>query len=249
MKKTLAAFFVFAICLAAADFWQSKPASDWGEKDLQKMLNNSPWAHQVTVSMNGPTPPSVGSSGGGGADEGGAPAPISEGGGGGRGGRGGKGGSAAGAGGEGLGGSASMPPIVIRWQSALPIKQAMVRLRFGAEAATSADAKQILEREDPGYVIILSGPLRPFLRGSTETLKKAIMDISSLSVKGKDPLKPMDVQIGGTQRAVEMVLIFPKTTPYTVDDKEVEFSTKLGDLPLKNKFRFKDMVFNGKLEL
>lgn len=142
-----------------------------------------------------------------------------------------------------------MPPIIIRWQSALPVKQAVVQMRFGAEAATSAEAKQILEREEPAYVIVLSGSLRPFLRGNTETLKKAMMDVTSLSVKGKAPLKPMDVQIGGTARAVEMVLVFPRTAPYTLDDKEVEFATKVGDLGIKNKFRFKDMVFNGKLEL
>jgi hypothetical protein len=247
MKKIIAAFFVFAFCLAAADFWQSKPASEWSEKELQKVLNNSPWAHQISVSINGPTPPSVGRGGPSVSDDAGAPPPISAGGGGGRGGRGGGGAPPELAGGEGGGGS--MPPVVIRWQSAMPVKQALVRMRFGPAAETSADAKQMLEREDPGYVIVLSGPLRPFLRGNGEALKKAIMDISSLSVKGKDPIKPMEVQMGGTARAIEIVLIFPKTTPLTLDDKEVEFSTKLADLPLKSKFRLKDMAFNGKLDL
>src|SRR5207248_802263 len=122
-KRISAVFFVFAFVLAAADFWQSKPATDWSDKEVQKILNNSPWAHQVSVSVNGPTPPSVGRSGAPAVDDGGAPAPISAGGGaGGRGGRGGGGGgNPLDAVGDSAGGGGSMPPIVIRWQSAKPV--------------------------------------------------------------------------------------------------------------------------------
>ena len=247
MKKTIAAFFGFVFCLAAADFWQSKPASEWNEKELQKILNNSPWAHQISVSVNGPTPPSIGRGGPPVSDDTGAPAPISAGGGGGRGGRGGGGGGGLpDAAGEAGGGAST--PIVIRWQTAMVVKQALVRMKFGP-AETSADAKQMLEREDPGYVISLSGPLRPFLRGNGDALKKSIMDVSSLSAKGKDTLKPMSVEIGGAARSIEIMLIFPKSAAYTLEDKEVEFSTRLSDLPLRSKFRLKDMAINGKLEL
>ena len=34
-----------------------------------------------------------------------------------------------------------------------------------------------------------------------------------------------------------------------MDDKEVEFSTRLGQTMVKQKFHLKDMVFNGKLDL
>ena len=60
------------------------------------------------------------------------------------------------------------PTLFARWQSALPVKQAFVRLKFGAQAATSPEAKQLLEREEPDYVIVVSGPLRSLLRGDSE---------------------------------------------------------------------------------
>lgn len=233
MKKLLAALFVFALCLSAADFWQSKPSTEWSEKDLQKMMTNSPWAKSFTVSIAGP----------GGASDPGAPQPISEGGGRGRGGGGGgRGGAAAPA---AVGGLA--PTVFARWQSALPVRQAFVRLKFGAEAATSPDAKQILEREEPDYEIVLSGPLKSLLRGDLETLKKAITENSFLSVKGKDPVKPSAVQM--SQMSNDMIFRFPRSTPFTADDKEVEFSTRFGDTTLRYKFRLKDMVYNGKLEM
>jgi hypothetical protein len=245
MKKLLIGLFAFTFCLWAAEFWQSKPSTEWGDKDLQKMMTNSPWARPFSVPMSGPAPPTIGRAGSSNAaDDTGAPPPISSTSGGGRG-RGGGGAAAP----DAPGGGAASVNIVARWQSALPIKQAFVRQKYGAEAATSADAKQLLEREEPSYLIVLYGPLRPLMRGDLEELKRAITNVSSLSVKGKEPVKPAQIQIGSSQRNVEIALAFPRSTPFTLDDKEVEFSTKLGDVTMKFKFRLKDMVYNGKLEL
>lgn len=229
MKKLFAALFVFAFCLMAADFW-AKPYTEWSDKELQKMITNSPWARPFSV--GGPSGPG----------DSGAPGPLSEGRGGGRGGGGGGGGGAPGGGAPG----GPTATIVARWQTALPVKQAFVRLKYGAEAATSPDAKKILEREETTYAIVLSGPFASLMRnGSPETVKKGIMEASSLSAKGKDAGKPTDVEIG----AKDMLFTFPRTAAFTVDDKEVEFSTKLGEITVKYKFKLKDMVYNGKLEM
>jgi hypothetical protein len=245
MKKLIAVLFVCAFGLAAADFW-SKPSAEWSDKDLQKMMNNSPWARPESLTLSGPTPPSVGRSGGT-VDDTAAPQPISAGGGGGgRGGRGGGGGAPAAD--TPVGGGVGIT-IVARWQSARPIKEARVRLKFGEKADSSDEAKQILAHEEPSYVLVLSGTLQPFLRGNPEALKKALMDGTSLSAKGRSPLKPAEIQIGGDRRTMEIDMAFPRTTPFTLDDKEVDFATKLGDVALKYKFRLKDMMFNGKLEL
>jgi hypothetical protein len=62
-------------------------------------------------------------------------------------------------------------------------------------------------------------------------------------------MRPTDVQISTTPKATEVLFTFSRSNPYTLDDKEVEFSTKLGDAAARYTFRLKDMVFNGKLEL
>jgi hypothetical protein len=53
----------------------------------------------------------------------------------------------------------------------------------------------------------------------------------------------------GEGRATEVLFAFPKTTPITEDDKEVEFNVKIGDFSIRQKFRLKDMVVKGKLDL
>jgi hypothetical protein len=231
VKKFAAAFFIFAFCLAAADFWQARPYTEWSDKDLQKMITNSPWAR----SFSPPAPA-------GGPGDAGASSPLSEG-----------GGRVRGGGGVFPGpapvDSSAAPTIYARWQSALPVKQAVVRLKYGAEATTSPEAKQLLDRVEVNYEIVVSGPLKSMLRGDTDTLKIALMESSSLTSKGKGPVKPSDVQIALSQDSNNMVIRFPRTTAFTADDKEVEFETKFGDLVLKYRFRLKDMVFNGKLEM
>lgn len=140
--------------------------------------------------------------------------------------------------------------VVARWQSALPMKEAFVRLKYGSAAATSPEAKQTLDREETSYVIVLVGPLQPLVLGSNpETLKKALMDASSLSAKDKQGVKPSEVEVTPAKKAVEVAFHFPRSAAFGLADKDVEFSTKISGVELKCKFRLKDMVYNGKLEL
>ncbi len=240
MKKLAPSMFLFTFCLWAADFW-TKPYTDWTDKEVQKMGNSSPWAKEFNVAI----------SGGGGAPDSGKSGRSKGGGGGGGGdmvsGSQQTGGPSAIAGQDG--GSVAGLTLYIRWQSALPVKEAVVRSKYGAEAATSPDAKQILTTPEPSYVIVVDGLNRRMV-GETDAdaIKKAMMEQSALVIKGKEPIKAIDFRAVGQGR-ISAVFAFPKTNPITVDDKEVEFQTKLGTLNIRQKFHLKDMVFNGKLEL
>jgi hypothetical protein len=217
----------FAIHLLAADFWVSKPYAEWTEKEILKIETSSPWSKQVTVEMG---------RGGAGGDSSGKGGGRSKGGGGGGGTEESKGG------GQGAG-----MMLTVSWRTALPVREAYAKQKYGAELETSADAKKLLTEEPKSYVVLVSGLRRP-LR-SDDNLKDTLIKSTGLMVKGKDPIVPSDVQMGTMDKTPVVVFIFPRTTPITVDDKEVEFSTKLGPLTVKQKFHLKDMVLNGKLEL
>jgi hypothetical protein len=223
VKNFAPLLLLFALTLFAADFWQNKPFTEWSDKDVQKMLNASPWAKRTAVET-GP-PRIVDPSGGGGRGRGNA--------------------GALGDGGNGSEVPDTAPPsipVVIRWQTALPMKQALARIRFGAEAGTSDEARKFIERQDSNYVIGLSG-LPPGIAAGD------VKEKTTLAVKGKSPLQPMEVQFAPRERFTDVFMTFPRTAPFTLDDKEVEFSSKIGPLSIRYKFRLKDMVFNGKLEL
>ncbi len=220
-KKIAALLFLVAFCLMAADFWQ-KPYTEWADKDLQKMIKDSPWAHTISVPSNGPVMGIEAGGGGGRGGGGGGDAPV-----------------------PGM----REPEVVVRWQSAMPIRQAVVRLRFGAEAAKADEAQKYLAKEQTTYELVLSGPMGAYLRGKPEDIAKTLSDVTFLTSKDKGAIKPTSIQVGKPGPAMDVLIDFPRTMPYTLDDKEVEFSTKLGNTTIKNKFRLKDMVVSGKLEM
>ncbi len=265
MRKPLWAIVIVlaaAWSLWAADFWEGKKFGDWTDKEVRQMMTNSPWSRAVDVAM------AMGG-GGGGAGGGGGRGRGGGGGGGGGGGFGGGGGPAAGGGGgDGGGGggggggamgpssgmsqdSTSIPrvPVLVRWQSALPVRQAMARARWGAEAATSQEAAKLLTATVSYYVISISGMPGGMLRGAgIEKVKAA----STLKIGKRPPVAPADVRVNVQQPAqIEILLLFPRTgeNAITLEDKEVEVIARLGSLDVRRKFRLKDMVFDGKLDL
>jgi hypothetical protein len=241
LKKIAPVLLSLAFGLWAADFWIAKPFTDWTDKDAQRMETNSPWSKQVAIPMGegggggtGKSGRSKGGGGGGGDDA----VMSSPGGGGGRG--------IQEVGGGGLGGSSLT--LTVSWRTALPVRQAVAKAKYGDEAATSPEAKKLTEEDQKYYAILLTGLPGRSVR-TNDKMKEALLQNTTLSVKGKDPILALDVQSGANDQKPVLVFLFPKTAPLSIDDKDVEFSTRLGPLVVRQKFHLKDMVFNGKLEL
>jgi len=255
LKKLSVLLFLSALYIWAADFWTTKPFTDWNDKEITKMITSSPWADKVTIAggISGSALGNAETPGGGGRGGG-------RGGGGGGGGRGGPQGDGAnadpgvaggGGGGDfgGVGGGGGVS-VGILWQTAMPVKQALIKRQYGAEAGTSPEAKAKLDRTEQVYVLTLVGMPGFTLSAAQGDRKAGLLDLTTLTAGGKPPLKPIDVQVsGGGRGAANVSFLFPKTNPFTVDDKEVEFSTKFDKTPIKHKFKLKDMVFNGKVEM
>ncbi|HEY7336021.1 MAG TPA: hypothetical protein VH639_14125 [Bryobacteraceae bacterium] len=262
MKKLLPLLFIAALALWAADFWQAKPFTSWDQKEVQKILTDSPWARKLTVAMpgfggGGGGNPGGGGGGGGKGGRGGPAGPnndpgIAGGGGGGiaeSSGGGGRGGGFGGGGGDAPAAVATPSiPLLVSCRSALPIREALARFKFGADAGTAPDAKKLVE--DPQmYYIIEVGGLPGYVQPRDNEAKQALMKDSSLTAKGKDPLIPADIQFAQDGRNVDAYFIFPRMVQFTADDKEIEFIAKAGGLSIKQKFNLKNMVINGKLEM
>ncbi len=267
MKKQLLLVLTaagLAVSVWADDFWGKMPFKEWSDKQVGKILNNSPWAKEVAAAFNMEGGGSAdgsrgggrrgGRGGGGGMGSGGGMSAAS----GGMGSGGGMGGAAGGMeGGSGMGGAPSAgtgggPPAVtalVRWQSALPVKQALVRSKYGAEAESSAEANQILSHQESHYVLVLDKLSPNLSRMDPARILERMKPLTALNRKGKEPILPDDIRIGSTAKSVMIYFLFPKRAPITLEDKEVEFATKLGPLEFKKKFKLQDMVLAGKLEL
>ena len=139
--------------------------------------------------------------------------------------------------------------VVVSWRTALPCREAIAKQKYGADAVTSADAKKMIEEPQKFYAIVVGGLPGRMLRGDADGTKKTLLENTTIAVKGKDPIQASDLQTAATGQQGMIVFLFPRTNAIDADDKEVEFASKIGPMTVKQKFKLKDMVFNGKLEL
>ncbi len=224
MKKIVPLLLTLSIALWAADAWQSKPFTDWNDKDIQRLLSSSPWSKEVSIPLGGGG--GSGSSKGGGKRGGGGGGDIGGSGDAGSSGPMGNGGNAGGSRsgiqevGGGVPGSAPSVTLVVRWQSALPIRQAIAKQKFGSEAGTSPESKKLLDGDQKYYAVLVSGLPGRMVRVSDD-MKPNLLKATTLSVKGKDPIAAADLQTAGNEQKGLVMFFFPKTSPVDADDKEV----------------------------
>ena len=53
LAGTLGLWIVVGAALAAADFWNEKDFTTWSDKEVEKMLSDSPWSRRVTIAIRG----------------------------------------------------------------------------------------------------------------------------------------------------------------------------------------------------
>ena len=139
LAGTLGVWLLACGALVAADFWEEKDFTTWSDKEVEKMLTNSPWAKKVTIVMgNLQSESSGGFSGGAAGPPGGGP---------------------RGGGGQFRG--VRRADVWVIWTSALPVKQALVRRQTGIDAPIPSDLQQQLTQDEPYYSVTLNGVRRP----------------------------------------------------------------------------------------
>lgn len=219
--------------LFAADFW-TKPAADWTDKEVDQMIADSPWADRMAVE--------TGQRGNvGNADD------------------------AKGA----IQGNLTAPVLVV-WRTAAPIRQALAR-RGQTDSGTEPTVSILLVSGIPGLFRADASDAAK-LTADTVIRVKGKADLHPTEVQlpaaagpggGKGGPAPGGAPGGGKGGfggpgggkggfgggTFDLVMVFPKTAGASVDDKEIEFVTKIGKMNIRKKFKLKDMVYNGKLEM
>ncbi len=260
-----------ALALAAAEVWTSD-YKQWSAADAERMLSNSPWAAKATAVFENENrrvsqyPGGSSRSGGGG----GWPGASS---GGGFPGVGGAGGGVGGAGYPGSGSGRGRPrdtgdetqsrsrvEVLLRWDSALPVKAAALKQKFANELPKPGEPEYTLDKPEKDYVISLLGwRMNPSASGygsdsnegsTTEHLRNVLVSSTQLLIKNKGSIDPEDVKIEPeSDGTITARFSFPRTKAIDLDDKEVVFSTKTSWAKIEHKFKLKDMVFDGHLAL
>ena len=235
-----------ALVCAASQPWKKGDAEHWSEEEVQRVTTDSPWAQPVAASFalaeqeREPPPPGPLP----GAKEAGLAGPR---------------GATDGRwdGGVGRADRRGEPflNVTVRWDSALPIRQALQRSHSGPSFAP--------EQLSKNYILTVVGLVpaghyaKPDLTSHSDSAEAtprnpeemlgAVMRYSRLYPKGKTALRPVDATIDGATG--DLHLFFSRSEAITLDQKEVTFETRFGSLTILKKFRLKDMVYQNVLEL
>jgi hypothetical protein len=229
----LAILIIGALAWASGDPWKAKPYQQWDEKDIKKILNDSPWSKAIQVvapwkSMGAAGEPeqTQPASGGGGMYGGSTTRPPSP-----------------------SGGAAQIPqtPFAVRWVSARTFRAAALRGEVLAGHVKEEDVEKQLAQPVEDYQVLVVGPdMEPF-EGADENALKAKTFLTLK--KSKQKISPARVEIqraSGGQTPKVIIFSFSKKSAngeatIAADEKSVEFSCSVGNANVRTTFDLSKM--------
>jgi hypothetical protein len=233
-----------ALLFAGGDPWKSKPYQQWDDKDVKRILEDSPWAKVVLVDASWKNsklnsnddsaqpatpvaaPPAGGKMGGMGGGMGGQSPPS----------------SAPAAGNIESGGPSAQASFAVRWVSSRTIQRAAARRSELAGQLKPEDAEKQLAQSPDVYEIVVGGSdMRPFQSADEDTLKTSAYLIEK---KTKQKISPTKVEVSRSTdgKSVQVVaFIFSKKSangePTIADDeKSVDFNCFVGGAKIHTSF-------------
>jgi hypothetical protein len=224
-----------ALLLAADPDWKARTIAEWSEADAHQVLENSPWAKVVVAGIARRRS----------EDE------LREGG---------QMGQPNGVGYDGVEdrkrplkeeiGNPLVPGkplpsvaptirLLVRWESALPIRVAELKAHEPPPPVLS----------DDGYMIAVYGVPASFAKGDPTSLGKPLKESAALKREGKKDVLPSRVEVFELENNVVVAYLFPLSAEIGKKDDVVEFSALIGRLQVSQHFLVEAMQFQGKLEL
>lgn len=237
----LSVWIATGAALAAANFWKEKTYSTWSETEVKKMLTDSPWARKVGVLTPDLSLASrTGGLSGGAVGSGGRAGGVAGGG---------------GVGGDGAGsiGGGTFVASPSRTELAGALHQCLAR-QTSARQGPAGQRRHALSRGTaaPGagraVLPVAVVGLPPKLIDGGETVSE-LLAATGLKRRNGAAIGAVDVLLKYESDRLTIEFKFPKTAPIVLDDKEVEFVTKLGRSEVKRKFKLAEMVFGDQLAL
>ncbi len=244
-----------------AKSWDTPVFPAWSREFVDKLLTDSPWAQPSTVRveldsihrMIEPTssfnqielPPGIGlprSSGSrvpgvgwprGGSTTGNRIPPISR---------------PTGGGGPGSKATAEIF-LTTRWASALPIRRAQALQEFGRERLGSEEAAKRLNAQPSDYVVEIAGFPATIVRQDAERFARELKNSARLAVPGRRPVAALTSEMPEPGMHLMATLTFPRFEGLHQKEEYIEISAAVRGIKISERFKLKDMIYGGNLEL
>ena len=210
------------LLLSADEAWKTKRAADWTDAETKQVLTDSPWAAMVTPTVKKVEQKQTGHRGGivgipgigrrqpQTQDPNDTPSAATD----------------------------TPQPFNIRWESALPIREAELKAR--ETNAPDVDTSH--------YAIAVYG-ISSHLAKDSKRFADQLKDQAALKREGQKDLKPSHVDVLERDDGVVIVFLFPRTKEITAKDSRAEFDAQIGPFQFTQSFHVDEMTYQGKTEL
>jgi len=229
---------ICAVALAADPSWKNKPTPDWTEEDAHQILTNSPWAKPVKGMISRPQTEDERREGGNMGQEHGVgydgiddkraapqlPSSILD---------------VLKPGDNTVHPSTRFVPLMLRWQSALPVRVAELKSRILAPPTLDAD----------GYSLAVYGVPGAGFKGDPSRLGEPLKKQAFLRREGKKDVRPSSVEVFEGDNGLVIVYSFPLSAEINTNDQRIEFVAQIGRIGIAQSFDLAQMQFQGRLEL
>jgi hypothetical protein len=226
-----AGFLVAAAAALPSDVWKDKDFQNWDQKDVQKILTDSPWSKKIQIASSG-------AAGNGSMTHSNGTGPTG-------GGTGAQGNLA-----DRIAADQQEPGqqinLVISWFSSRTIREAMAR-RKEIAGASEEDARKMLTEEPTTYDVAVSGSGLTVFGEIQENYLKSHSYLMSKTTKEKMAPLEVTVQRAQSDQPVAIIFKFAKATASGApaigkDEKGVEFFTQAGKMPIRIQFDLSKMM-------
>jgi hypothetical protein len=139
--------------------------------------------------------------------------------------------------------------LTVRWTSALPIRQALALLEHGRNGLDQPRAVELLASQPRDYVIDIGGFNTLMYPQGAAKLRDELARSVRVLVKGRHPLKPVDVEVPDHGMHLSASLRLPRYEGLGQEDGVIEVTGETLGAGIDCKFKLREMVYRGALEL
>jgi hypothetical protein len=221
--------------VALAGDFDAKPYTTWDERTVLRVLTDSPWSKPVTVSLTWVKREQQPASykdipGANGTKSNSSLGPLG-----------------------GIGAPKPKYPtkadLLVRWVSALPVRQATGVYRQRTEKLDQIRTNEIIGADGDDYVLEIFGAPVELAHSGAESVEAIAVSAVTIRTAAGRLLKPTSAKVTLQGETLAIRVHFPRTLAVQPDDRELEVSADFQIFPLKVRFRLSAMTYLGRLAL
>jgi hypothetical protein len=139
--------------------------------------------------------------------------------------------------------------LVVRWKSALPVRQALALTEFGRDGLQHPQAVESLTRVPANLELQIAGFPAILFTDRAADLESQLRRTARVSVPGHPPASPESVAVPPHGNHLMAELTFPRFANLTPADKSIRLSATVDGARIERDFKLKDMLYQGRLEV